>query len=85
MTMTAHDRQTLPRRLTRAVAAPFVALALVLLAAATLRAHDLFLRLERYVVPPNSEVRVYVLNGTFSKSEGAVTRDRLRVRALLDS
>jgi hypothetical protein len=60
-------------------------LAVVLLAAAavTLRAHDLFLRLERYFVPPNSEVRVYVLNGTFSKSEGAVTRDRLRALDLV--
>jgi uncharacterized GH25 family protein len=61
----------------------FVAFVLVLLAAATLRAHDLFLRLERYFVAPNSEVRVYVLNGTFSKSEGAVTRDRLRALDLV--
>jgi uncharacterized GH25 family protein len=67
----------------RFAAVPFVAFALVLLAAATLRAHDLFLRLERYFVAPNSEVRVYVLNGTFSKSEGAVTRDRLRALDLV--
>jgi hypothetical protein len=83
MAMTAHVLLTLRRRPTGAVAVPFVALALVLLAAATLRAHDLFLRLQRYFVPPNSEVRVYVLNGTFSKSEGAVTRDRLRALDLV--
>jgi hypothetical protein len=55
-----------------------VVIALLLLGAATLDAHDLFLRLERYFVPPESNVRVYVLNGTFSKSENAITRDRLR-------
>jgi uncharacterized GH25 family protein len=83
MAMPAHDPQTLRRRPARAVAVLFVAFALVMLAAATLRAHDLFLRLERYFVSPNSEVRVYVLNGTFSKSEGAVTRDRLRALDLV--
>ena len=50
----------------------------LLLATATLLyAHDLFLKLETYFVPPNTAVRVAVLNGTFSSSEGAVTADRL--------
>jgi hypothetical protein len=41
-------------------------------------AHDLFLRLENYFAQPNSDVRIHVLNGTFSKSEGAVARNRIR-------
>ena len=55
-----------------------VAVLLLLVSAASLAAHDLFLKLESFFVQPESTVRVYVLNGTFSKSEGAVTRDRLR-------
>src|SRR5919198_607471 len=62
------------RRLVPAVAA---ILALVALAA-TASAHDLFLRLDSYFVPPNSSVHVRVLNGTFVKSEGSVQRNRLR-------
>ena len=55
-----------------------LAVILLLASAASLAAHDLFLKLESYFVEPGSTVRVHVLNGTFSKSEGAVTRDRLR-------
>ena len=56
-----------------------VVLAALLLVATTslLLAHDLFLKLDNYFVPPNTAVRVAVLNGTFSTSEGAVTPDRL--------
>jgi Domain of unknown function (DUF4198) len=52
--------------------------ALLLLFAATLEAHDLFLRLDSFFVRPESTIVIRVLNGTFSKSENAVTRDRLR-------
>lgn len=52
--------------------------ALLLTAAASLGAHDLFLRLETYFVPPDTLVRVQVLNGTFSSSENAVARERVR-------
>jgi hypothetical protein len=52
--------------------------ALVGITAGVLSAHDLFLRPTRFFVPENSDVRIHVLNGTFSKSEGSVTRDRLR-------
>jgi hypothetical protein len=56
----------------------FVAAALVLMISATLLlAHDLFLKLDSYFVPPNTAVRVAVLNGTFSASEGPVAPDRL--------
>jgi hypothetical protein len=53
-------------------------LLLLLLSAGTLAAHDLFLRADSYFVAPNSTLRLQVLNGTFSKSENAVTKDRLR-------
>jgi len=52
-------------------------LVMVMLSATLLLAHDLFLKLETYFVPPNSSIRVAVLNGTFSSSEGPVTPDRL--------
>jgi len=52
-------------------------LALLTLAASA-SAHDLFLRLRTYFVPPNAAVVVRVLNGTFVKSEGTVERNRLR-------
>ncbi|HVF40202.1 MAG TPA: DUF4198 domain-containing protein [Gemmatimonadaceae bacterium] len=54
-------------------------LALLLLFAATaLDAHDLFLRLDSFFLTPGSTARIRVLNGTFSKSENSVTRDRIR-------
>jgi hypothetical protein len=51
---------------------------LLAVTAGALLAHDLFLRPPRFFVPENSDVQIHVLNGTFSKSEAAVTRDRLR-------
>jgi len=57
----------------------FVAVAMLLMISATiLLAHDLFLKLETYFVPPRTTVRIAVLNGSFTASEGAVTPDRLR-------
>ena len=47
------------------------------LAASSLAAHELFLRLDRYLLPPNTAVRVRVLNGTFDRSESVVARDRV--------
>jgi hypothetical protein len=52
-------------------------LVLATVTAAALLAHDLFLKLETYFVPPETMVRVAVLNGTFASSEGSVTPDRL--------
>jgi uncharacterized GH25 family protein len=54
-----------------------VAVLLLMFSATLLLAHDLFLKLETYFVPANTAVRVAVLNGTFSMSEGAVAPDRL--------
>ena len=56
---------------------PILVMALLMISATWLLAHDLFLKLDTYFVPPNTPVRVMVLNGTFSTSEGAVTPDRL--------
>jgi hypothetical protein len=44
---------------------------------AALRAHDLFLKLNSYFLPKDTAVRVPILNGTFSKSESVVARDRI--------
>ena len=53
--------------------------AISLLVAATIAtAHDLFLKPQVFFVAPNGTVRVAVLNGTFSSTEGSVSRDRLR-------
>jgi hypothetical protein len=49
---------------------------LLLATATTLGAHDLFLKLDAYFVSPGATLVVRVLNGTFSKSEGAVAKDR---------
>jgi hypothetical protein len=67
-----------PTRRARALWLITSAAVLLAVTAGALAAHDLFLRPTRFFVPENSEVRIHVLNGTFSKSEGAVTRDRLR-------
>lgn len=58
-----------------------VALAVLALAVGTVRGlfgHDLFLKPEAFLIAPNSEVQLRVLNGTFTTSEASVTRERLR-------
>ncbi len=52
--------------------------ALSLTAATTLFAHDLFLIPEAFFIAPEGSVIVRVLNGSFEKSEGAVTAARIR-------
>ena len=54
----------------------FLAVALLLIASVAL-AHDLFLKLDTYFLEPHARVRIPVLNGTFTKSENFVARDRL--------
>ena len=41
-------------------------------------AHDLFLKLDSYFLPPNSQVAIKILNGSFQSSEGAVNYARLK-------
>jgi hypothetical protein len=55
-----------------------VSVLLLLAVAGTLSAHDLFLKLDSYFVPPGAGLVVRVLNGTFSESESAVAKDRIR-------
>jgi len=50
---------------------------LLLIAVTVAAAHDLFLRPTRYFAPENAEVRVRVLNGTFTRSENSIARNRL--------
>lgn len=54
-----------------------ISIGLILVAATTLQAHDLFFRLDSFFVTPGSAARVRALNGTFSSSENSVARDRL--------
>ncbi len=61
----------------------WIPLCALLVLASSLAAHDLFLKPERFFVQPNAQVRVRVLNGTFSKSEGAVARARLRALSVI--
>lgn len=46
--------------------------------ASVLQAHDFFFRTDSFFVAPGSVVHLRALNGTFSKSENSITRDRLR-------
>jgi uncharacterized GH25 family protein len=55
-----------------------IAAVVLLVASGSLAAHDLFLRPDSFFVAPGGTITVRVLNGTFSKSENAVARDRLR-------
>ena len=50
---------------------------LLLIVATLALAHDLFLKLDTYFLEPHTRVRVTAINGTFTKSEGYVTPDRL--------
>ncbi|MEP6509273.1 MAG: DUF4198 domain-containing protein [Gemmatimonadales bacterium] len=45
--------------------------------ATVLQAHDFFFRTDTYFVQPNGTIKLRALNGTFSKSENSITRDRL--------
>ncbi|MGH7540957.1 MAG: DUF4198 domain-containing protein [Gemmatimonadota bacterium] len=51
--------------------------ALVLLAAAALWAHDMFLKLETFFLAPHAEATVTLINGTFDESLNAISRDRM--------
>lgn len=56
----------------------FLSVVLFLATAGTLGAHDLFLKLDAYLVSPSTTLLVRMLNGTFTSSEGEVARDRVR-------
>jgi uncharacterized GH25 family protein len=52
-------------------------LSVVALSVATTLAHDLFLRPDSFFLTPGAPITSKVFSGTFSKSENAITRDRL--------
>ena len=62
----------------RALSVSVAVAAMIGLAVVAADAHDLFLRPRDFVVRPGTEVQVRVLNGTFTTSEAAVARSRLR-------
>lgn len=49
----------------------------LLLVASVALAHDLFLKLDTYFLEPRARVRISVLNGTFTESEGVVAPERV--------
>ncbi len=51
--------------------------ALAILFVAVASAHNLFLKLDDYFVAAGAQLRIAVLNGTFTSSEAALTSDRL--------
>jgi hypothetical protein len=54
-----------------------LSLALVFGVTRMARAHDMFWTLTSWFVPPKSEVRLFVLNGTFSKTENSIGWERV--------
>lgn len=50
---------------------------LLLVLTSVLAAHDLFLTLRGYFVPPDSDLRITALNGTFTTSENSIDRSRI--------
>lgn len=61
-------------RLSRSAVLAVAALA----SAATLVAgHDLFIKMDSYFLPPNTPVRIPIINGTFQQSENSITTDRV--------
>ena len=62
----------------RTVAVAGITTVMLVLGAVAADAHDLFLRPREFVVRAGAEVRVRVLNGTFTTSESVVARERLR-------
>ncbi|MGD2121049.1 MAG: DUF4198 domain-containing protein [Gemmatimonadota bacterium] len=53
------------------------AIALLAVAATAISAHDLFIKLDSYFVPPGTAIRVPIINGTFELSENSITADRV--------
>lgn len=50
---------------------------LLLLAFVFLTSHDMFLKPDGYFLPPNSPATIQLYNGTFERSENAISRDRM--------
>ena len=70
-------------RLTRTRRTAAIALGLLLASVTLAAAHDMFVKPTRFFAPENAEVRVRLLNGTFSKSENSIARNRLADASVL--
>jgi uncharacterized GH25 family protein len=68
---------------TRRRARTLILVAALAFGAGSVSAHDLFLKLATYFLPPNTAVRALLLNGTFTNSENAVARDRFAELSLV--
>ena len=55
-----------------------IAVSLLLALAATLAAHDLFLKPAAFFLAPNTASQARIVNGTFTRSENSITWDRVR-------
>lgn len=56
---------------------PVMLFVCLLLTVSVATAHDLFLKLDNYVLEVNSNITVKLLNGSFTLSEGTVSRERM--------
>ena len=74
--MRTHASGQSSRRARHARAYPMT-VALLLGAAAAASAHDMFVKPERFRVAERAEVLVRLINGTFTKSENSIARNRL--------
>jgi uncharacterized GH25 family protein len=74
--MPLHASDESSRRARPARALPLT-VALLLAAAAVASAHDMFVKPERFRVAEGADVLVRLVNGTFTKSENSIARDRL--------
>jgi uncharacterized GH25 family protein len=72
-----HHRSDETSRRARPTRALPLTVALLLGAAAVASAHDMFVKPERFRVAEHAEVLVRLINGTFTKSENSIARDRL--------
>jgi uncharacterized GH25 family protein len=64
-------------RTRRPIRVAAVTTVLLLASALAAAAHDMFVQPARFFVEENADLVVRILNGTFSKSENSITRDRL--------
>lgn len=56
---------------------PLVTVLALVVFGVVVSAHDLFMRPDHFFVAPGTPITIKVLSGTFSRSENAITRDRL--------
>jgi len=59
--------------------------ALAMIGFVVLSSHDMYLKMKSFYVAPNQNTVVYLYNGTFSKSENVIARDRMNDVSLLNN